>query len=260
MMPAISLSGVGVSFATPGGPFRALEKVALEVPDGRFCVLIGPSGCGKSTLLRVMADLQEPSHGSVSVFGRDPAAARRERRISFVFQDATLLPWRSVFDNVRLPLQVGGWSKLGRAHRDPAEMIELVGLAGRESALPHQLSGGQRQRVAIARALVTRPDILLMDEPFGALDEITRERLNEELLRIWQETRTTVVFVTHSLSEAAFLGQTVVVMAARPGRLTRVVSLDKDKSVHDIDRSSARFFEITSALRTHLEEAERAAA
>ncbi|WP_244561691.1 ABC transporter ATP-binding protein [Mesorhizobium australicum] len=259
-MPAISLSGVDVSFATPAGPFRALDKVALEVPDGRFCVLIGPSGCGKSTLLRVMADLQQPSNGSVSVFGRDPAAARRERRISFVFQDATLLPWRSVLDNVRLPLQVGGWSKLGRAHRDPAEMIALVGLAGRESALPHQLSGGQRQRVAIARALVTRPDILLMDEPFGALDEITRERLNEELLRIWQETRTTVVFVTHSLSEAAFLGQTIVVMGARPGRLTKVVSLDKDTSTHDIDRSSAEFFEITSALRTHLEEAERAAA
>ncbi|BBD40237.1 ABC transporter ATP-binding protein [Aminobacter sp. Y103A] len=255
-MAAIRLSGVDVTFATASGPIRALSDVAIEIPKGQFCVLIGPSGCGKSTLLRVMADLQAPDQGEVQVFGGKPCEARRARRISFVFQEATLLPWRSVIDNVRLPLQVGNWKSVGRPHRDPNELVRLVGLGGRESALPHQLSGGQRQRVAIARALVTRPDVLLMDEPFGALDEITRERLNEEMLNIWQETGTTIVFVTHSLSEAAFLGQSVAVMAAHPGRMSSVIDLQGEKPVGAMDRSSSKFFDITSNLRRHLETAE----
>lgn len=257
---AIRLSDISISFGTQSGSFLAVKDVAFEVPKGRFVVLIGPSGCGKSTVLRVIADLLQPSTGEVSVFGGDAGVARQARRISFVFQDATLLPWRNILDNVRLPLQVGGWTKLGRKYREPAEMLELVGLAGRETALPHQLSGGQRQRVAIARALVTQPDILLMDEPFGALDEITRDRLNDELLRIWRNTGTTIVFVTHSLSEAAFLGQTVVVMAAHPGRVTEIINLDANKPGNEIDRSSEEFFRITSDLRASLEGAERLAA
>jgi NitT/TauT family transport system ATP-binding protein len=240
-MPAIRLSGVDVTFTTASGPIKALSEIAIDIPEGQFCVLIGPSGCGKSTLLRVIADLQAPDRGEVRVFGGDPAQARRARRISFVFQEATLLPWRSVFD---------------RSHRDPGELVRLVGLGGRESALPHQLSGGQRQRVAIARALVTRPDVLLMDEPFGALDEITRERLNDEMLKIWQETGTTIVFVTHSLSEAAFLGRSVAVMAAHPGRMSKIINLEVEKPAGAIDRSSSKFFHITSDLRRHLETAE----
>jgi NitT/TauT family transport system ATP-binding protein len=255
-MSAIRVSGVDVTFTTASGPIQALSDVALDIPEGQFCVLIGPSGCGKSTLLRVIADLQAPDRGGVRVFGGDPAEARKARRISFVFQEATLLPWRSVIDNIRLPLQVGNWKSVGRPYRDPNELVQMVGLGGRESALPHQLSGGQRQRVAIARALVTRPDVLLMDEPFGALDEITREHLNEEMLNIWQETGTTVVFVTHSLSEAAFLGQSVAVMAAHPGRMSKVINLDGEKPAGTIDRSSSKFFDITSDLRRHLEAAE----
>jgi NitT/TauT family transport system ATP-binding protein len=172
-----------------------------------------------------------------------------------VFQEATLLPWRTAIDNVSLPLQVGGWSGLGRQSRNEKELLQLVGLKGREGAYPWQLSGGQRQRVAIARALVTQPDILLMDEPFGALDEITRDGLNEELLRIWRETGTTIVFVTHSLSEAAFLGQSVVVMGTNPGRIVEQIDLDNEKPGNHIDRKSEHFFNITSRLRTVLETA-----
>ena len=255
-MSAIRVSGVDVTFTTASGPIQALSNIAIDIPKGQFCVLIGPSGCGKSTLLRVIADLQAPDRGEVQVFGGNPAEARRARRISFVFQEATLLPWRSVIDNVRLPLEVGKWKSVGRPHRDPGELLKLVGLSGRESAQPHQLSGGQRQRVAIARALVTRPDVLLMDEPFGALDEITRERLNDEMLKIWLDTGTTIVFVTHSLPEAAFLGQSVAVMAAHPGRMSQTINLEGEKPAGAIDRSSAKFFEITSELRRHLETAE----
>ena len=253
--PAIQIRDAGVVFGSGERPIRAFDAVTLDAEPGRFVVLIGPSGCGKSTLLRTIGDLLPVSSGSVAVFGAAPAQARLKRRVSFVFQDATLLPWRTVIDNVRLPLQVGGWSGLGRASRSPEALIELVGLAGRESALPHELSGGQRQRVSIARALVTNPDILLMDEPFGALDEITRDRLNDELLKIWRETRTTIVFVTHSLAEATLLGQTVAVMAANPGRLLEAIDLDQRKPDNRIDRTSKEFFDITSDLRAVLQRA-----
>ncbi len=256
---ALRLRDAGVSFGPSGKEVWAFEKVLLDVTPGRFVVLIGPSGCGKSTLLRTAGDLLGLSEGEVSLFGTAPREARFDRRISFVFQDSTLLPWRTVLENVRLPLEVGGWKRIGRTNRRPEEMIELVGLAGREHHHPHQLSGGQRQRVSIARALVTEPDILLMDEPFGALDEITRDRLNDELLRIWRETRTTVLFVTHGLSEAAFLGQSVVVMAAGPGRLLENVNLDSRKPDNRIDRGSAEFFEITTELRSILQRAYGAA-
>ncbi len=246
---AILLADVGVTFPSPERPLVAFSHVSLAAEPGQFVVLIGPSGCGKSTLLRTIGDLLSATSGSVAVFGNEPQRARLDRRISFVFQDATLLPWRTVLQNVRLPLQVGNWRHTGRPSRKPEEMIALVGLKGRENAYPHQLSGGQRQRVSIARALVTNPDILLMDEPFGALDEITRDRLNDELLRIWREVGTTIVFVTHSLSEAAFLGEKVAVMGANPGRLLEVIDLTSRKVDNQIDRSSNTFFEITSELR-----------
>lgn len=252
---AIELTNLEVSFERDARRIIAFTDVSLRASPGRFVVLIGPSGCGKSTLLRAIADLLTVERGRVQVFGKPPAQAREARRISFVFQDATLLPWRSVLENVQLPLQVGNWRQVGRDNRRPEDLIRLVGLAGREDALPHELSGGQRQRVSIARALVTNPDILLMDEPFGALDEITRDRLNDELLRIWRETRTTIVFVTHSLSEAAFLGQSVVVMGVNPGRIIEEIDLDVHKPDNRIDRTATAFFTITSQLRSILERA-----
>jgi NitT/TauT family transport system ATP-binding protein len=250
---AVEVSDLSMSF----GAVAAFSNLSLNAEMGRFVVLIGPSGCGKSTLLRNIADLQPSTSGDIRVFGARPSEVRRQRRFSFVFQEATLLPWRTALENVALPLQVGGWAGLNRTSRDPKTLLDLVGLKGREDALPWQLSGGQRQRVAIARALVTQPDILLMDEPFGALDEITRDGLNDELLRVWRETGTTVVFVTHSLSEAAFLGQTVVVMGADPGRIVEEINLDHQKPGNAIDRTSSTFFEITTRLRAVLEEAHR---
>jgi NitT/TauT family transport system ATP-binding protein len=252
---AIEVRDLGVRFGSNGKQIVAFTDLSLQVEAGRFVVLIGPSGCGKSTLLRTMADLLASTDGEARVFGEEPAEARRRRRISFVFQDSTLLPWRTVQQNIELPLQVGRWNQLGRECKSPSELIELVGLAGREQAYPHELSGGQRQRVAIARALVTKPDVLLMDEPFGALDEITRDKLNDELLKIWRETRTTIVFVTHGLAEAAFLGETIVVLGANPGRLIAEVRLDARKPQNQIDRSSPDFFSITSELRTLLQRA-----
>ena len=248
---AIDIERLSMSF----GQVCAFENVTLDAPKGRFIVLIGPSGCGKSTLLRNIADLLESTDGKIEVFGASPREARLKRRFSFVFQEATLLPWRTALENVSLPLQVGGWSRLKRTAREPRELLAMVGLKGREDAYPWQLSGGQRQRVAIARALVTQPEILLMDEPFGALDEITRDGLNDELLKIWRETGTTVVFVTHSLTEAALLGETVVVMGAHPGRIVEEISLDEHKPNNTIDRTSSEFFQITSRLRAVLEKA-----
>jgi len=252
---AVELADAGVSFERDEHRIVAFSGVSLKVARGEFAVLIGPSGCGKSTLLRTIADLLACDTGRIEVFGAAPAEARRQRLISFVFQDATLLPWRTVLDNVRLPLQVGNWRALGRSAHTPEALLDLVGLSVRAKALPHELSGGQRQRVSIARALVTNPDILLMDEPFGALDEITRDRLNDELLRIWRETHTTIVFVTHSLSEAAFLGQSVVVMGANPGRVIEHIDLAPRKPDNRIERSDPDFFEITSELRRVLQRA-----
>jgi NitT/TauT family transport system ATP-binding protein len=223
---AVECRDLTVRFMSERRAVTALERVSLTVEEGGFLTLIGPSGCGKSTLLRVIADIVQPSSGSVRVLGKTPAAARRNRQVGFVFQDAALLPWRSALDNVRLPLEVGGRRELPPGSMDPEALLALVGLAGWGKALPHELSGGMRQRVSIARALLGGPRVLLMDEPFGALDEITRDRLNEELLRIWRETRTTIVFVTHSIYEAAFLGQQVLLLAAHPGRVREIVAID----------------------------------
>lgn len=249
---AIAARNATVRFGDGPESVTALSDVSFDIAEGSLVTMLGPSGCGKSTLLRAVADLVPLREGEISVLGRTPAAARKERNFSFVFQDATLLPWRNAIDNVRLPLEVGGGG--GGAHAEASELLELVGLKGREKALPEQLSGGMRQRVAIARALVTRPKILLMDEPFGALDEITRDKLNEELLRIWQETGTTIIFVTHSIPEAAFLGQRVLMLAAHPGRVKEFVDVDLAFPRRLAMRDTLEFVQITAHLRQLLEE------
>ncbi|WP_235867109.1 ABC transporter ATP-binding protein [Roseibium marinum] len=249
---AVSVRNLDVRFGDGENAVTALSDVSVEIKAGSFVTMIGPSGCGKSTLLRAIADLVPASEGEIVVLGHTPADARRDRNFSFVFQEATLLPWRSAIDNVRLPLEVGGGGTVDDG--EPARLLEVVGLAGRENALPSELSGGMRQRVAIARALVTKPKILLMDEPFGALDEITRDKLNEELLRIWQETGTTIVFVTHSIPEAAFLGQQVLVLASHPGRVKEFMAVDLPYPRRLTDRDTLAFVEISAHLRRLLEE------
>jgi NitT/TauT family transport system ATP-binding protein len=246
---AIACSGVSVRFVTDRRTVTALDNVSFRVDQGAFLTLLGPSGCGKSTLLRVVADLVAPSAGDVTVLGGTPEQARRRRALGFVFQDAALLPWRTAIENVALPLEVGGRPVLAAGERTPSELLALVGLAGWENAYPHELSGGMRQRVSIARALVGSPQVLLMDEPFGALDEITRDHLNEELLKIWQETRTTILFVTHSIYEAAFLGQHVLVLAANPGRVREIVPIDLPAGRGLEMRETERFTRIAARLR-----------
>jgi len=250
--PAVELRGVTVRFMSPQREVVALENINFALQPGSFLTLLGPSGCGKSTLLRVVADVITPSAGSVRVFGHAPFEARRGREIGFVFQDATLLPWRSAIDNVRLPLQVGGGARPSRG-RSPEELLALVGLSGWEHAMPHELSGGMRQRVAIARALLGDPRILLMDEPFGALDEITRDRLNDELLDVWRETGTTILFVTHSIHEAAYLGQQVLMLAAHPGRVRQIVPVDLPEPRYLSIRDTAEFGALAGRLRGILE-------
>jgi NitT/TauT family transport system ATP-binding protein len=250
---ALDCRNVTVRFMNERRAVTALERISFTLDAGGFLTLLGPSGCGKSTLLRVIADIIQPSAGSISVLGRPPAAARQDREIGFVFQDAALLPWRNVFENVRLPLEVGGRRALQAGSMGPQELLELVGLSGWERALPHELSGGMRQRVSIARALLGGPKILLMDEPFGALDEITRDRLNEELLRIWAETGTTIVFVTHSIYEAAFLGQQVLMLAARPGRVRELVKIELPEPRRLSARETPEFVAMAAHLRAVLE-------
>jgi NitT/TauT family transport system ATP-binding protein len=250
--PAIACRDIGVRFFTERRDVTAIKSLDLEVAQGEFLTLLGPSGCGKSTFLRVVADLLTPSRGTIQVLSSTPDLARTRRDIGFVFQDAALLPWRTALQNVELPLQVGGGARR-RGRRSPQELLELVGLKDRAHAWPHELSGGQRQRVSIARALASDPKILLMDEPFGALDEITRDRLNEEIRSVWKETGVTILFVTHSLHEAAFLGQRVLVLAANPGRVREIVPVDlpEDRTL-DI-RETPAFVQLTAHLRRILE-------
>ena len=247
---AIEAIDLALGYRGAWPPIEVLSHVDLHIAYGEFLTILGPSGCGKSTLLRVVADLLAPLGGSIIVMGGTPEAARLRREVAFVFQDATLLPWRTVRENVALPLQVG----LGKADRPPDasvdELLTLVGLAPQADSYPHQISGGQRQRVAIARALICRPRILLMDEPFGALDEITRDRLNDELASIWQQTGVTVLFVTHSIMEAAYLGQRVLVLAANPGQIEEMVDLRPLKRPDGrIARESPALVEVMAHLR-----------
>ena len=257
MADAVTCERITVRFTTERGTVTALENIDLAIPRGSFLTLLGHSGCGKSTLLRVMSDLVEPTSGRLTVMGDQPEVARRNREIGFVFQDAALLPWRTVLENVTLPLEVGGGKALAESNkgtaRSPQELIELVGLGGWETALPHELSGGMRQRVSIARALVSGPKLLLMDEPFGALDEITRDRLNEELLQVWESTGTTIVFVTHSIYEAAFLSQNVHLLAARPGRVREMVPVTLPTPRKLAMRETPEFVALAGHLRRVLE-------
>lgn len=243
--------GVGKTFQVKGRSAVALADVDLEIPRGEFVSIIGPSGCGKSTLLRIFADLIEASEGTVIVDDVTPLEARLQRRLGVVFQAPNLMPWRNVLRNVALPLEIAGVDKEVR-EATSRELISLVGLDGYERHLPRQLSGGMQQRVSIARALATEPDVLLMDEPFGALDEITRDRLNLELLSIWGRLRPTVLFITHSIAEAVFLSSRVVVMATDPGRIVRIVDVDLPEERTSAMRDDPRFYAIQAEIRTLL--------
>jgi NitT/TauT family transport system ATP-binding protein len=254
----VSLEKVSVRFSSDRGETEALRDVSFELSRGGFLSILGPSGCGKSTLLRVVADLVAPSSGSVSLFGKSPSEARRARDLGFVFQDAALLPWRTVRENVELPLEVGDGARLSQKASKPEELLELVGLSQWHRAYPHELSGGMRQRVSIARALVTGPKILLMDEPFGALDEITRDRLNDELRRIWKETGTTILFVTHSIPEALYLGEKVLMLAAHPGRVREMVETKLPAERELSLRETPEFVKRAGELRGILESSTRA--
>jgi NitT/TauT family transport system ATP-binding protein len=252
---AAEIRDLSVYFHTDAGTVHALDRVSVSIGRRQFISLLGPSGCGKSTLLRVVADLVAPSEGQVHVLGTTPEEARRKREFGFVFQDAALMPWRSAIDNVRLPLEVGNFQQRGGASQKPEQLLELVGLKGFEGALPKQLSGGMRQRVSIARALIASPSMLLMDEPFGALDEIQRDRLNVELLTIWEQTGVTVLFVTHSIPEAVFLSQQVVVMSARPGTVREVVPIPLPYPRSPAIKDTPEFTSLTAHLRQLLAEA-----
>ncbi len=221
----ILLNQLGMVFAADTGPVEALHDISLTVNAGAFVAVVGPSGCGKSTLLRLAGGLLAPTSGSVQVGTMDAEQARLARKVSFVFQQPVLLPWYTAQQNVELPLKLFGLAA-GQRRAAAQHMLQLVGLHDFARAYPHQLSGGMQQRVAIARALAFEPAVLLLDEPFGALDEITRERLNSELLQIWASTRPTVLFVTHSLTEAAFLADRVLILSAQPGHLVADVAID----------------------------------
>jgi NitT/TauT family transport system ATP-binding protein len=246
--PAVKIEGVSKQFKAG---VTALSGIDLEVRPREFVSLIGPSGCGKSTLLRIVGDLIEPSSGTVEVNGKTAHQARLDHDYGIVFQDAVLYDWRTVSKNIALPLELLRWGKEKRAQR-VNEMLELVELEGFEDRHPWELSGGMQQRVSIARALSFDPSLLLMDEPFGALDEMTRERLNMELLRIWEASGSTIVFVTHSIPEAVFLSTRVVVMSARPGRIAGLVEVDLPYPRTAQTREEPRFFELVTEVRERL--------
>lgn len=247
----ISASDLSLIFQTNDGPVHALKDIDLDIGKGEFVSFIGPSGCGKTTLLRVVADLEHPTAGAISVNGMTPADARRERAYGYVFQAAALYPWRTVEKNIALPLEIMGMSK-GEQQKRIARVLELVELSGFGKKYPWQLSGGMQQRASIARALAFDADILLMDEPFGALDEIVRDHLNEQLLKLWEQTNKTICFVTHSIPEAVYLSTKIVVMSPRPGRIADIIesTLPKERPL-DI-RESKEFLDIAHRVREGL--------
>ncbi|MCF3641442.1 ABC transporter ATP-binding protein [Rhizobium sp. TRM95111] len=247
----VSAAGLGLTFETGDGPVHALTGVDLTVGKGDFVSFIGPSGCGKTTFLRVIADLEKPTSGTITVNGMTPEEARRNRAYGYVFQAAALYPWRTIEDNVALPLEIMGYTSAERKARI-ARTLDLVNLTGFGKKYPWQLSGGMQQRASIARALAFDADLLLMDEPFGALDEIVRDHLNEQLLKLWAATEKTICFVTHSIPEAVYLSTKIVVMSPRPGRVTDVIDspLPKERPL-DI-RETPEFLEIAHRVREGL--------
>jgi NitT/TauT family transport system ATP-binding protein len=257
--PVVEIGGVSKTFTARGnatGRVEALIGIDLDVARGEFVSLIGPSGCGKSTLLRIIGDLTSPTAGTVTVNGKAAPQARLDRDYGMVFQAPILFDWRSVQANVELPLEINGTPKADRVRRatDNLRLVELADFAGH---YPWQLSGGMQQRVAIARALAVDPAILLMDEPFGALDEMTRERMNLELLKIWDRTGTTIIFVTHSIAEAVFLSTRVVVMSARPGRISSIIDIDLPRERNVDTRENERYFHLVTQVREALRGDER---
>ena len=249
--PTIDARGLHLTFETNDGPVHALQDVNLKINKGDFVSFIGPSGCGKTTFLRCIAGLETPTSGHISVNGLTPDEARRARAYGYVFQAAGLYPWRTIGGNIRLPLEIMGFSKFEMSQR-VERVLELVDLTGFDKKFPWQLSGGMQQRASIARALAFDADILLMDEPFGALDEIVRDHLNEQLLKLWARTEKTIGFVTHSIPEAVYLSTKIVVMSPRPGRITDVIdsSLPKERPL-DI-RDSPEFISIAQRVRDGL--------
>jgi NitT/TauT family transport system ATP-binding protein len=248
---AVNISGVTKTF-NPGKPneVRALDHIDLSIEDASFVSLIGPSGCGKSTLLRLMGALTHPTEGEVVINGKSADQARLDRDYGMAFQTSGLFDWRTVTQNVELPLQLMGWSKSDRKER-AAEMLDLVKLSEFGDHYPRELSGGMQQRVSIARALSFRPSLLLMDEPFGALDEMTREHMQAEVLDIWRQTEKTIVFVTHSIPEAVFLSQRVIVMSPRPGRIASDIAVDLGERLFET-RESPEFFDKITEVREAL--------
>jgi NitT/TauT family transport system ATP-binding protein len=251
MANVISINNLNMVYQTRNAETVALKDATLEVAEGEFISLIGPSGCGKTTLLRIIADLIQPTSGQILVAGKSPRQSRLDREYGYVFQAPALLEWRSVLKNVMLPLEVMKYSQAERMPR-AAKLLEMVGLKDFHKSYPWQLSGGMQQRVSIARALAFDPKLLLMDEPFGALDEITREAMNLELLKIWQETKKTVIFVTHSIPEAVFLSTRIVVMTPRPGKIEQVIHVDLPHPRDTETRESQRFFELATEVREAL--------
>jgi NitT/TauT family transport system ATP-binding protein len=249
--PVIEARDVSLTFQTADGPVHALKDVNLSIAKGEFVSFIGPSGCGKTTFLRSVAALEHPTSGSLTVNGMAPDEARRNRAYGYVFQAAGLYPWRTIAGNIRLPLEIMGYSRAEQTER-VERVLDLVELSGFGRKYPWQLSGGMQQRASIARALAFDADILLMDEPFGALDEIVRDRLNEEVLKLWARTEKTIGFVTHSIPEAVYLSTKIVVMSPRPGRITDVIEspLPKERPL-DI-RDSREFIEIAHRVRDGL--------
>jgi NitT/TauT family transport system ATP-binding protein len=257
--PSVVVATIGVSktFGEGAAAVTALDGIEMAVHSGEFVSLIGPSGCGKSTLLRLVGDLTSPTAGVVLVNGKPARRAREDRDYGMVFQAPVLMDWRTVAANIELPLEIMGYPRAERSRRS-ADLLRLVELEGFAAKHPWQLSGGMQQRVAIARALAFDPKLLLMDEPFGALDEMTRERMNLELMQIWTRTRTTVMFVTHSIPEAVFLSTRVVVMSARPGRIASVIEVDLPQPRTAETRETDRYFELVTAVREALRAGENA--
>ncbi|MGE0283537.1 MAG: ABC transporter ATP-binding protein [Rhizobiaceae bacterium] len=250
-VPVVEAKGLGLTFQTNDGPVQALSNVDLSIGKGEFVSFIGPSGCGKTTFLRVIADLEKPTTGAIAVNGMTSEQARERRAYGYVFQAAALLPWRTIEKNIALPLEIMGVPAAEQATRI-ARVMELVNLAGFEKKYPWQLSGGMQQRASIARALAFDADLLLMDEPFGALDEIVRDHLNKQLLELWARTNKTICFVTHSIPEAVYLSTRIVVMSPRPGRVTDVIesTLPRERPLHI--RETPEFLAIAHRVRDGL--------